>query len=132
MLACEFAGSRRRAVGPKKDHIYLHLDHLEPAMLHERLPGISESACVFSGVDVTRQPIPVLPTAHYCMGGIPANYHGEAIQPSSGNPDATVNGLMAAGEAARVSVHEANRLGCNSPLDIVVLGRAAALRCAEK
>jgi succinate dehydrogenase / fumarate reductase flavoprotein subunit len=121
-----------RGVGPKKDHIFLHLDHLEPAMLHERLPGISESARVFSGVDVTRQPIPVLPTAHYCMGGIPANYHGEAIRPSNGNPDATVKGLMAAGEAACVSVHGANRLGCNSLLDIVVFGRAAALRCAEK
>jgi succinate dehydrogenase / fumarate reductase flavoprotein subunit len=78
-----------RGVGPKKDHIYLHLDHLDPLMLHERLPGISESARVFSGVDVTRQPIPVLPTAHYCMGGIPANYHGEAIRPTDGNPDAT-------------------------------------------
>jgi succinate dehydrogenase / fumarate reductase, flavoprotein subunit len=121
-----------RGVGPKKDHIFLHLDHLEPAMLHVRLPGISESARVFSGVDVTRQPIPVLPTAHYCMGGIPANYHGEAIRPSNGNPDATVKGLMAAGEAACVSVHGANRLGCNSLLDIVVFGRAAALRCAEK
>jgi succinate dehydrogenase / fumarate reductase flavoprotein subunit len=121
-----------RGVGPKKDHIYLHLDHLDPAMLHERLPGISESARVFSGVDVTRQPIPVLPTAHYCMGGIPANYHGETIRPSDGNPDATVLGLMAAGEAACVSVHGANRLGCNSLLDIVVFGRAAALRCAEK
>jgi len=101
-------------------------------MLHERLPGISESACVFSGVDVTRQPTPVLPTAHYCMGGIPANYHGEAIRPTDGNPDATVPGLMAVGEAACVSVHGANRLGCNSLLDIVVFGRAAALRCAEK
>ncbi|SIO44492.1 succinate dehydrogenase subunit A [Bradyrhizobium erythrophlei] len=121
-----------RGVGRKKDHIYLHLDHLDPAMLHERLPGISESARVFSGVDVARQPIPVLPTAHYCMGGIPANYHGEAIRPSDGNPDATVPGLMAAGEAACVSVHGANRLGCNSLLDIVVFGRAAALRCAEK
>ena len=121
-----------RGVGPKKDHIYLHLDHLDPAMLHERLPGISESARVFSGVDVTRQPIPVLPTAHYCMGGIPANYHGEAIRPTDGNPDATVPGLMAVGEAACVSVHGANRLGCNSLLDIVVFGRAAALRCAEK
>jgi succinate dehydrogenase / fumarate reductase flavoprotein subunit len=121
-----------RGVGTKKDHIYLHLDHLDPAMLHERLPGISESARVFSGVDVTRQPIPVLPTAHYCMGGIPANYHGEAIRPSGGNPDATVPGLMAVGEAACVSVHGANRLGCNSLLDIVVFGRAAALRCAEK
>ena len=121
-----------RGVGPKKDHIYLHLDHLDAAMLHERLPGISESARVFSGVDVARQPIPVLPTAHYCMGGIPANYHGEAIRPSGGNPDATVPGLMAAGEAACVSVHGANRLGCNSLLDIVVFGRAAALRCAAK
>jgi succinate dehydrogenase / fumarate reductase, flavoprotein subunit len=120
-----------RGVGPKKDHIYLHLDHLDPAMLHVRLPGISESARVFSGVDVTRQPIPVLPTAHYCMGGIPANYHGDAIRPSNGNPDATVPGLMAIGEAACVSVHGANRLGCNSLLDIVVFGRAAALRCAE-
>lgn len=120
-----------RGVGPKRDHIYLHLDHLDPAMLHERLPGISESARIFSGVDVTRQPIPVLPTAHYCMGGIPANYHGEVIRPSGGNPDATVPGLMAAGEAACVSVHGANRLGCNSLLDIVVFGRAAALRCAE-
>ena len=121
-----------RGVGPKKDHIYLHLDHLDPVMVHERLPGISESARVFSGVDVARQPIPVLPTAHYCMGGIPANYHGEAIRPSSGYPDATVRGLMAAGEAACVSVHGANRLGCNSLLDIVVFGRAAALRCADK
>jgi succinate dehydrogenase / fumarate reductase flavoprotein subunit len=120
-----------RGVGPKKDHIYLHLDHLDPAMLHERLPGISESARIFSGVDVTRQPIPVLPTAHYCMGGIPANYHGEVISPSAGDADATVPGLMAAGEAACVSVHGANRLGCNSLLDIVVFGRAAALRCAE-
>jgi succinate dehydrogenase flavoprotein subunit len=121
-----------RGVGPKKDHIFLHLDHLDPAMLQERLPGISESSRVFSGVDVTRQPIPVLPTAHYCMGGIPANYHGEAISPTNGNPDATVVGLMAVGEAACVSVHGANRLGCNSLLDIVVFGRAAALRCAEK
>jgi succinate dehydrogenase / fumarate reductase flavoprotein subunit len=121
-----------RGVGPNKDHIFLHLDHLDPAILRERLPGISESARVFSGVDVTRQPIPVLPTAHYCMGGIPANYHGEAISPTNSNPDATVIGLMAVGEAACVSVHGANRLGCNSLLDIVVFGRAAALRCAEK
>src|ERR1700694_6016607 len=89
-----------------------------------------KSAPGFSGVDVTRQPIPVLPTAHYCMGGIPANYHGEAIRPTDGNPDVTVPGLMAVGEAACVSVHGANRLGCNSLLDIVVFGRAAALRCA--
>jgi len=120
-----------RGVGPNKDHIYLHLDHLEPAMLHERLPGISESARIFSGVDVTREPIPVLPTAHYCMGGIPTNYHGEALGAEEGNPEKTVRGLMAAGEAACVSVHGANRLGCNSLLDIVVFGRAAALRCAE-
>src|SRR5450830_653407 len=121
-----------RGVGKDKDHIYLHLDHLDPAMLHERLPGISESARVFSGVDVTRQLIPVLPTAHYCMGGIPANSHGEAIRPSDGNPDATVPGLMALGEAACVSVHGANRLGSNSLIDLVVFGRAAALRLAEK
>lgn len=120
-----------RGVGPNKDHIYLHLDHLDPAILHERLPGISESARIFSGVDVTREPIPVLPTAHYCMGGIPANYHGEAIGATDGNPDSVVPGLMAVGEAACVSVHGANRLGCNSLLDIVVFGRAAALRCAE-
>jgi succinate dehydrogenase / fumarate reductase flavoprotein subunit len=120
-----------RGVGPNKDHIYLYLDHLDAAVLHERLPGISESARIFSGVDVTREPIPVLPTAHYCMGGIPANYHGEAISGANGNPDDIVPGLMAAGEAACVSVHGANRLGCNSLLDIVVFGRAAALRCAE-
>ena len=121
-----------RGVGPNKDHIYLHLDHLDPAILRERLPGISESARIFSGVDVTRQPIPVLPTAHYCMGGIPTSYHAEVLNPVNGNPDATVIGLMAAGEAACVSVHGANRLGSNSLLDIVVFGRAAALRCAEK
>jgi succinate dehydrogenase / fumarate reductase flavoprotein subunit len=120
-----------RGVGPKKDHIYLHLDHLDPSTLHERLPGISESARIFSGVDVTREPIPVLPTAHYCMGGIPTNHHGEAISAAGGIFDAIVPGLMAAGEAACVSVHGANRLGCNSLLDIVVFGRAAALRCAE-
>lgn len=120
-----------RGVGPNKDHIYLHLDHLDPAILHERLPGISESARIFSGVDVTREPIPVVPTAHYCMGGIPANYHGEAIGAIGGDPDSIVPGLMAIGEAACVSVHGANRLGCNSLLDIVVFGRAAALRCAE-
>src|SRR6266404_766636 len=121
-----------RGVGPKKDHIFLHLDHLDPTVLHERLPGISESAKIFAGVDLTKEPIPVIPTVHYNMGGIPANYHGETIRPSDSNPDATVPGLMAAGEAACVSVHGANRLGCNSLLDIVVFGRAAALRCAEK
>lgn len=119
-----------RGVGPEKDHIYLHLDHLDPAMVRERLPGISESAKTFAGVDVARQAIPVVPTAHYCMGGIPANYHGEAICPKEGDADAVVPGLMAIGEAACVSVHGANRLGCNSLLDIVVFGRAAALRCA--
>jgi succinate dehydrogenase / fumarate reductase, flavoprotein subunit len=117
-----------RGVGPKKDHIYLHLDHLDPAIIHERLPGITESSRIFADVDVTKQPIPVLPTVHYNMGGIPTNYHAEVIAPRDGNPDATVPGLMAIGEAASVSVHGANRLGCNSLLDIVVFGRAAAQR----
>jgi succinate dehydrogenase / fumarate reductase flavoprotein subunit len=120
-----------RGVGPNKDHIYLHLDHLDPDMLAERLPGISESAKIFSGVDVTKEPIPVIPTAHYNMGGIPTNYHGEVVTLKDGNPDAVVPGLMAIGEAACVSVHGANRLGSNSLLDIVVFGRAAALRAAE-
>lgn len=120
-----------RGVGPKKDHIYLHLDHLPAEMIHKRLPGISESARIFAGVDVTKEPIPVLPTAHYCMGGIPTNYHGEVINPKGKNKDATVPGLYAAGEAACASVHGANRLGCNSLLDIVVFGRAAGQRCAE-
>jgi succinate dehydrogenase / fumarate reductase flavoprotein subunit len=117
-----------RGVGPHKDHIYLHLEHLDPKLLHERLPGISETAKIFAGVDVTKEPIPVLPTVHYNMGGIPTNYHGEVVQPVGGNPDTVVPGLMAIGEAACVSVHGANRLGCNSLLDIVVFGRAAALR----
>lgn len=120
-----------RGVGKNKDHIYLHLDHLEPAMLEERLPGISESAKIFAGVDVTKQPIPVLPTVHYNMGGIPTNYHGEVLTLKNGNPDSVVQGLMAIGEAACVSVHGANRLGSNSLIDLVVFGRAAALRCAE-
>jgi succinate dehydrogenase flavoprotein subunit len=120
-----------RGVGKLKDHIYLHLDHLDPRVLHERLPGISESARIFAGVDVTREPIPVIPTAHYNMGGIPTNYHGEVVTKKDGNPDATVPGLMALGEAACVSVHGANRLGSNSLIDLVVFGRAAALRCAE-
>jgi succinate dehydrogenase / fumarate reductase flavoprotein subunit len=120
-----------RGVGPKKDHIYLHLDHLDPKVLHERLPGISESAKIFAGVDLTREPIPVLPTVHYNMGGIPANYHGEAIDPRRGGPDAIVPGLMTVGEAACASVHGANRLGSNSLTDLVVFGRAAALRAAE-
>ncbi len=120
-----------RGVGPNKDHIFLHLDHLAPEMLAERLPGISESARIFSGVDVTKEPVPVLPTAHYSMGGIPTNHKAEVICPRDGDPDAVVPGLMAIGEAACVSVHGANRLGCNSLLDIVVFGRAAALRAAE-
>src|SRR5512136_2880329 len=119
-----------RGVGPLKDHIFLHLDHLDPKVLHERLPGISESARIFSGVDVTKQPIPVLPTVHYNMGGIPTNYHGEVLTLKDGNPDTVVPGLMAIGEAACVSVHGANRLGSNSLIDLVVFGRAAALRCA--
>jgi succinate dehydrogenase / fumarate reductase flavoprotein subunit len=120
-----------RGVGPKKDHIYLHLDHLDPKILAERLPGISESARIFSGVDVTREPIPVIPTAHYNMGGIPTNYHGEVLTKKNGNDDVVVPGLMALGEAACVSVHGANRLGSNSLIDLVVFGRAAGLRCAE-
>jgi succinate dehydrogenase / fumarate reductase, flavoprotein subunit len=120
-----------RGVGRKKDHIYLHLDHLDPEVLHERLPGISESAKIFAGVDVTREPIPVLPTVHYNMGGIATNYHGEALTKKNGNADTIVPGLMALGEAACVSVHGANRLGSNSLIDLVVFGRAAALRCAE-
>ncbi|HLH89615.1 MAG TPA: succinate dehydrogenase flavoprotein subunit [Xanthobacteraceae bacterium] len=120
-----------RGVGPKKDHIFLHLDHLDPKILHERLPGISESARIFAGVDVTREPIPVLPTVHYNMGGIPCNYHGEVLTKKNGNDDTVVPGLMALGEAACVSVHGANRLGSNSLIDLVVFGRAAGLRCAE-
>lgn len=117
-----------RGVGPKKDHIYLHLEHLDPKVLHERLPGISETSKIFAGVDVTRQPIPVLPTVHYNMGGIPANYHGEVVGDAQGT---VVPGLMAIGEAACVSVHGANRLGTNSLLDLIVFGRAAALRAVE-
>ncbi len=120
-----------RGVGKEKDHIFLHLDHLDPAVLHERLPGISESARIFAGVDVTREPIPVLPTVHYNMGGIATNYHGEVLTKKDGNPDTIVPGLMALGEAGCVSVHGANRLGSNSLIDLVVFGRAAALRCAE-
>ena len=120
-----------RGVGSGNDHIFLHLDHLDPADLELRLPGISETSKIFAGVDVTKQPIPVLPTVHYNMGGIPTNVHGEVLRPTADNPDATVEGLMAIGEAACVSVHGANRLGTNSLLDIVVFGRAAALRAAE-
>ncbi|HET7715397.1 MAG TPA: succinate dehydrogenase flavoprotein subunit [Bauldia sp.] len=117
-----------RGHGPEKDHIYLHLSHLDPKVIAERLPGISESARIFAGVDVTRDPIPVLPTVHYNMGGIPTNYHGEALTKANGNPDQVVPGLMAVGEAACVSVHGANRLGSNSLIDLVVFGRAAAQR----
>ncbi len=120
-----------RGVGKHKDHLFLHLDHLDPEVLHERLPGISESARIFAGVDVTREPIPVLPTVHYNMGGIATNYHGEALTKKNGNADTIVPGLMALGEAGCVSVHGANRLGSNSLIDLVVFGRAAALRCAS-
>lgn len=120
-----------RGVGPLKDHIHLNLNHLGAAVINERLPGISESAKIFAGVDVAKQPIPVLPTVHYNMGGIPTNYKGEVVTLKDGNPDQIVPGLMAIGEAACVSVHGANRLGSNSLLDIVVFGRAAAIQCAE-
>jgi succinate dehydrogenase / fumarate reductase, flavoprotein subunit len=120
-----------RGCGPNKDHIMLHLEHLGGDLLHERLPGISETAKVFAGVEVTKAPIPVLPTVHYNMGGIPTNVHTEVLRPTKDNPDATVRGLMAVGEAACVSVHGANRLGTNSLLDLVVFGRAAAHRAAE-
>jgi len=120
-----------RGVGPDKDHIHLHLEHLGSEVIDERLPGISESAEIFAGVDVNKAPIPVLPTVHYNMGGIPTNYHGEVVTLKDGDPDRVVPGLMAIGEAACVSVHGANRLGSNSLLDIVVFGRAAALRAAE-
>jgi succinate dehydrogenase / fumarate reductase flavoprotein subunit len=120
-----------RGCGKLKDHIHLHLDHLDPAMLAERLPGITETARIFAGVDLTREPVPIVPTVHYNMGGIATNYHGEALTKKNGNDDQVVPGLMALGEAACVSVHGANRLGSNSLIDLVVFGRAAALRCAE-
>ena len=120
-----------RGVGRNADHIFLHLDHLDPAVLAERLPGISESAKIFAGVDVTREPIPVLPTVHYNMGGVPTNYWGEALNPAAGDPDAVAPGLMAVGEAGCASVHGANRLGSNSLIDLVVFGRAAAIRAGE-
>ncbi len=120
-----------RGVGPNKDHIFLHIEHLDPAIIHERLPGIAETSRIFAGVDVTREAIPVIPTAHYNMGGIPTNYQAEVVTLKNGNPDAVVPGLMAIGETACVSVHGANRLGSNSLLDIVVFGRSAAIRCAE-
>ncbi len=120
-----------RGVGKNKDHIYLHLDHIDPKVLHERLPGITETGKIFANVDLTRQPLPVTPTVHYNMGGIPTNYHGEVLTLKDGNPDSVVPGLMAVGEAACVSVHGANRLGSNSLIDLVVFGRAAGHRIAE-
>jgi len=120
-----------RGVGEKSDHIHLHLEHLDPAIVNQRLPGISESARIFAGVDVHKEPIPVLPTCHYNMGGIPARYTGEVVTSKNGDTDVVVPGLMAIGEAACVSVHGANRLGSNSLLDLVVFGRAAGLHAAE-
>jgi succinate dehydrogenase / fumarate reductase flavoprotein subunit len=120
-----------RGHGPDKDYMHLHLEHLDNDIIEKRLPGISDLARIFAGVDVTKEPIPVIPTCHYNMGGIPTNFHGEVVSPKDGNPDAVVSGLMALGEAACVSVHGANRLGSNSLVDLVVFGRAAALRCAE-
>ena len=120
-----------RGVGKDKDHIYLHLNHIDPKTLHERLPGISESAKVFAGVDVTKEPIPVMPTVHYNMGGIPTNYHGEVLTKEADGSETIVDGLMAIGEAACVSVHGANRLGSNSLIDLVVFGKAASVRTAQ-
>jgi succinate dehydrogenase / fumarate reductase flavoprotein subunit len=120
-----------RGVGPNKDHIFLHLSHLDPKIIHERLPGISESARIFAGVDVTKEPIPVLPTVHYNMGGIPCAYTGQALTLKDGNPDTPIQGLMAVGEAACVSVHGANRLGSNSLIDLVVFGKAAGVYAGE-
>src|SRR5579863_8851906 len=120
-----------RGCGAEKEFIFLHLEHLDPQVLHQRLPGISETAKIFANVDVTREPIPILPTVHYDMGGVPTNYRGEVLRPTASDPDAVCPGLMAVGEGACVSVHGANRLGCNSLLDIVVFGRAAAHRAVE-
>jgi succinate dehydrogenase / fumarate reductase flavoprotein subunit len=117
-----------RGVGKEKDHIYLHLDHIDANILAERLPGITETGKVFAGVDLTRQPLPVVPTVHYNMGGIPTNFHGEVVTLRDGNPDSVVPGLFAVGEAACVSVHGANRLGSNSLIDLVVFGRAVGHR----
>jgi succinate dehydrogenase / fumarate reductase flavoprotein subunit len=121
-----------RGVGPNKDHIFLHLSHLDPKIIAERLPGITESARIFAGVDVNKEPIPVLPTVHYNMGGIPCAYTGDALTLTSGNPDTVVHGLMAVGEAACVSVHGANRLGSNSLIDLVVFGKAAGMQAAKE
>jgi len=120
-----------RGLGEHKDYVHLHIEHLDPAVIHERLPGIAETSKIFAGVDVTKEPIPVLPTVHYNMGGIPTNYKAEVVTLADGNPDTVVPGLMAVGEAACVSVHGANRLGSNSLLDLIVFGRSAAIRCAE-
>ncbi|WP_315759850.1 succinate dehydrogenase flavoprotein subunit [Sphingomonas sp. Y38-1Y] len=120
-----------RGVGKEKDHIFLHLDHIDPKVLAERLPGITETGKIFAGVDLTRKPLPVVPTVHYNMGGIPTNYHGEVVHLRDGDPDAVVPGLFAVGEAACVSVHGANRLGSNSLIDLVVFGRATGLRLKE-
>ncbi len=120
-----------RGLGPKKDYVHLHLEHLPAEVIHQRLPGIAETSRIFAGVDVTKQPIPVLPTVHYNMGGVPTNYKAEVVTLRRGDPDYVVPGLMAIGETACVSVHGANRLGSNSLLDLVVFGRAAALRCGE-
>jgi succinate dehydrogenase / fumarate reductase flavoprotein subunit len=120
-----------RGHGGEKDHIHLHLDHLPPEALHERLPGISESAKIFAGVDVTKEPIPVIPTVHYNMGGVPTNYWGEVLAPTEEEPDRVFPGLMAVGEAGCASVHGANRLGSNSLIDLVVFGRAAAIRAGQ-
>jgi len=129
--SCTIEIREGRGVGPQKDHIHLHLEHLDPKVLHERLPGISESAKIFAGVDVTREPIPILPTVHYNMGGIPTNFHGEVLAGDRKDAEKIVPGLLAIGEAACVSVHGANRLGSNSLIDLVVFGRAAGLKCAE-
>ena len=120
-----------RGVGREKDHIFLHLDHIDPKVLAERLPGITETGKIFAGVDLTRQPLPVSPTVHYNMGGIPCNFHGEVVTLKDGNPDTVVPGLFAVGEAACVSVHGANRLGSNSLIDLVVFGRATGLRIKD-
>ncbi|MBA4749363.1 MAG: succinate dehydrogenase flavoprotein subunit [Alphaproteobacteria bacterium] len=120
-----------RGVGPNKDFVHLHMEHLDPEIVHKRLPGISDLARIFAGVDTTKEPVPVVPTVHYNMGGIPTNYHAQVINPKQNDPEAVVPGLMAVGEAACVSVHGANRLGTNSLLDLVVFGRAAALKAAE-
>src|SRR4051794_30011781 len=120
-----------RGVGANKDHLWLNLDHIDPKVLAERLPGITETARTFAGVDLTRQPIPVAPTVHYTMGGIPTNYHGEVVTLKDGMPDAVVPGLFAVGEASCVSVHGANRLGSNSLIDLVVFGRAVGMRLGE-